>query len=187
MWAENTQSAELRVHPSSSSDAVRKLSVQLRADRDGILSFRYSLDADMARIRVPGGAASDRADGLWKHTCFEAFVAPAHAPGYYEFNFSPSLAWAVYRFGGYREGMTPAELVPVPEICVCRSDEGLELHTAVHLEQLADLREAHHLRIALAGVIEDEHDTLSYWALRHPSGRPDFHHAIGFTLEVDRS
>jgi hypothetical protein len=26
---------------------------------------------------------------------------------------------------------------------------------------------------------------LSYWALRHPPGKPDFHHPAGFALELD--
>ena len=38
------------------------------------------------------------------------------------------------------------------------------------------------LRLALSPVIED--GALSYWALRHPPGRPDFHHQDAFTLEI---
>ena len=64
----------------------------------------------------------DRADVLWQHTCFEAFVAPAGAPGYHEFNFSPSLDWAIYRFSAYREGMSPAEIGRSPEIAVRRDE-----------------------------------------------------------------
>ena len=40
--------------------------------------------------------------------------------------------------------------------------------------------------IALAAVIEDENGRLSYWGLRHPPGKPDFHHPNGFALEVAR-
>jgi hypothetical protein len=29
---------------------------------------------------------------------------------------------------------------------------------------------------------DTENDALSYWALRHPASRPDFHHRGGFTL-----
>ena len=54
----------------------------------------------------------------------------------------------------------------------------------MHLGDLAALRDAGHWRIALAAVIEDENGGLSYWALRHPPGKPDFHHPNGFALEV---
>jgi len=37
-------------------------------------------------------------------------------------------------------------------------------------------------RVALASVIEAGDGTLSYWALRHPPGKPDFHHPDGFVL-----
>jgi hypothetical protein len=182
-----TQSAVLIAHPSTPSDAVRSLGAQLRAEEPGVLVFQYSLDADMSRVRVPLSGAGERADALWKHTCFEAFVAPADAPGYHEFNFSPSLDWASYRFSAYREGMSPAEIGRAPEISLRRSDDGLELRSAVRLGHLAPLRDARHLRIALAAVIEDENGRLSYWGLRHPPGKPDFHHPNAFALEVARS
>ena len=30
--------------------------------------------------------------------------------------------------------------------------------------------------IGLSAIIEEEDGTISYWALAHPPGRPDFHH-----------
>jgi hypothetical protein len=183
----DTKAAVLTAHPSTPNDAVRSLGVQLRAEEPGILVFQFSLDADMSRIRVPLSGAGGRADALWKHTCFEVFVAPADAPGYHEFNFSPSLDWAIYRFSAYREGMSPAEIGRAPKISVRRGDDGLELQSAVRLGHLADLRDARHLRIALAAVIEDENGRLSYWGLRHPPGKPDFHHPNGFALELARA
>ena len=186
MWSIDTQPAVLTAHPSTPNDAVRRLGVQLRAEEPGILVFQYSLDADMSRVRVPSAGAGGRADALWKHTCFEAFVRPEDAPGYHEFNFSPSLNWAIYRFSAYREGMSPAEIGRAPKISVHRGDGGLELQSAVRLGHLADLRDARYLRIGLTAVIEDENGVLSYWGLRHPPGKPDFHHPNGFALDVAR-
>jgi hypothetical protein len=177
-------SAVLTAHPSTPNDNVRSLEVQLRTETPDILVFQYSLAADMSRVRVPPSGGSGRADGLWEHTCFEAFVAAGDAPGYHEFNFSPSLEWAIYRFRAYREGVSPAEIGRAPEISVRRGDDGLELKSAVHLGHLADLRDARRLRIALAAVIEDGNGRLSYWGLRHPHAKPDFHHSNGFALEV---
>ncbi len=183
----DTQAAVLTAHASTPNDAVRGLRVRLRAPEPGVLMFHYSLEADMSRVCVPPPGAGGRADALWKHTCFEAFVAPEDGPGYHEFNFSPSLDWAVYEFSAYREGMSPAEVGRVPDISVRQRDDGLELEAAVRLEHMADLRDARHLRIALAAVIEDENGRLSYWGLRHPPGKPDFHHPNGFTLKVSCS
>ncbi|HEY4446139.1 MAG TPA: DOMON-like domain-containing protein [Steroidobacteraceae bacterium] len=184
MSSSDSQPAVLTAHPSTPNDAVRSLGVQLRTEEPGVLVFQYSLDADMSRVRVPRSGAGGRADALWKHTCFEAFVSPGAARGYHEFNFSPSLDWAIYRFSAYREGMSPAEIGRAPTISVQRGDDGLELQSAVRLGHLADFCDARHLRIALAAVIEDENGRLSYWGLRHPPGKPDFHHPNGFALEV---
>ena len=181
------RSAVLTAHPSTPNSYVRSLAVQLRAEEPDILVFQYSLVADMSRIRVPLSGTSGRADGLWEHTCFEAFVAAGDAPGYHEFNFSPSLDWAAYRFSAYREGMSPAEIGRAPEISVRRSDDGLELTSVVCLGYLAQLRDIRHLRIAPAAVIEDDNGGHSFWGLRHPTGKPDFHHPNGFALDVTRS
>ena len=42
-----------------------------------------------------------------------------------------------------------------------------------------------HLRLGAAAVLEDDNGRLSYWALCHPPGKPDFHHPDGFVLELD--
>jgi hypothetical protein len=34
-------------------------------------------------------------------------------------------------------------------------------------------------------VIEEIDGALSYWALRHAPGKPDFHHRDAFALELD--
>lgn len=182
----DSKSTVLTIHPSTPNDAVRSLAVRVRAEKSDTLVFHYSLAADMSRVRVPTSGVGRLADGLWKHTCFEAFVAAADAPAYHEFNFSPSRDWAIYRFSAYREGMSRAEMGGAPEISVRRRDGGLELESAVRLRHLADLRDARHLRVAMAAVVEDDAGGLSYWGLRHAPGKPDFHDRNGFALEVAR-
>ena len=129
-----------------------------------------------ARVDGPTSCGSTRAS---RHSSHRQV-----GPGYYEFNFSPSLDWAVYRFSAYRDGMSPAEVGRAPEISVRRHDDVLELQSAVRLGHILELRDARELRIALAAVIEDENGGLSYWGLRHAPGKPDFHHPSGFALEV---
>ena len=73
-------------------------------------------------------------EGLWRHTCFEAFIKAPGRTSYHEFNFAPSGQWAAYRFDAYREGMMPADLGASPEIAVRRFDDGLELEAAVRLD-----------------------------------------------------
>ena len=180
----DTPPTVLIAHPSTPNAAVHRLGVELRVEHPAVFEFRYLLEADMSHVRVPVSGTGSRSDALWRHTCFEAFIAPSQGSGYHEFNFSPSLDWAIYRFSGYREGMSPAEVGQVPEMSVRRHDAGLELRSIVHWAQFPELRGSSQLRIALAAVIEDENGRLSYWGLRHAPGKPDFHHADAFALEV---
>ena len=184
MSAYSAQRAYLLAHPDAGAEPLWSIAAEAQFTAGTSLCCRYTLRGDIARLRVPQAGAGHRADGLWRHTCFEAFVSTAAAPGYYEFNFSPALDWAAYRFESYRTGMTAATLARAPGLQLRRSSEGLELAATVHLAGLVPLHETTTLRVALAAVIEEEDGRLGYWALRHPPGNPDFHHRDGFALEL---
>ena len=61
----------------------------------------------------------------------------------------------------------------------------LELAASVPLEAMSRAHLHAPLRIALSAVVETEDGALSFWALRHPPGKPDFHHAEGFALRLE--
>jgi hypothetical protein len=149
--------------------------------RDGALALHYALTGDLSRIRVPTTSFSTRTDGLWRHTCFEAFVAGADDTAYREFNFSPDGQWQAYGFATYREG-GPLACVSFPTID-CKTSRGV-LELRVHLPPDL-LPPGRRFRIGLSAVIEDPNGVLSYWALRHPPGKPDFHHPDTFALAID--
>lgn len=148
----------------------------------GFLALTYTLKADMSRIRVGSEGPPGPADGLWKHTCFEAFIQPTGSAGYYEFNFSPTRQWAVYRFDSYRQGMTPMELASPPDISVRKAPDSLELQSTFPLPVVAGV--GGRTQLGLAAVVEEESGRLCYWSGRHPEGKPDFHHAYGFAFEL---
>lgn len=174
---------DLACHPQTPCPTARGVHVRLTSDRNDTLRLHYVLEAHIPRIRIPPPAAPQRADELWRHTCFEVFVSIGDAPFYYEFNFAPSSQWAAYRFNGYRDGMSAVELARPPEIAVRRAEYRLELDAVLHLEALSELRGNLPLRLALAAVIETQEGDISYWALSHPPDRPDFHQAAGFTAD----
>ncbi len=178
------QRAYLLAHPDAGGEFVWSIAAEARFAADATLTCRYCLRGDVARLRLPRSGAGRRADGLWKHTCFEAFVSVPGSSGYHEFNFSPALDWAAYRFQDYREGMSAATLAQAPGLQVRRDRDGLELAATLHLAGLGALATAPELRLALAAVIEEEDGRLAYWALRHPPGNPDFHHPESFTLQL---
>jgi len=184
MSTPGAQCAYLLAHPDAGGEFVWSIAAQAQLTGAATLACRYTLRGEMPRLRVPQAGSGRRADGLWQHTCFEAFIAADDARVYYEFNFSPALDWAAYRFEGYRTGMSAASLAQAPGLQVRRSREGLELAATVPLAGLEPLHQAPALRVALAAVIEEDAGRLGYWALRHPPGNPDFHHPDGFALEL---
>ncbi|HKD54426.1 MAG TPA: DOMON-like domain-containing protein [Steroidobacteraceae bacterium] len=176
------QRAMLTAHEAEPENPVRSIAVEVRLTPERVLGLHYSLEGDLTRLRVPQPRDGQRTDGLWQHTCFEAFITAPGASGYYEFNFSPSRDWAAYHFEEYRSGKSAPTLPRAPASEVSRG-ERLELTVSVALAGLARLQGAA-LRLALAAVCEAADGRLSYWALRHPPGKPDFHHPHGFVLEL---
>ena len=173
----------LRIHPEGDRGPVTRIEAEIRRTRPGILSVSYELTGQMDALRLPPPAAPGFMDGLWRHTCFEAFLGLADG-GYLELNLAPSGRWAAYRFSGYRQDMAPATDLPAPTIQLARTAEGLALRTRTDLSDVPDLPGDLAWRLGLAAVIEDSRGAIGYWALSHPAGKPDFHHSDGLVCEV---
>src|SRR6202171_3450778 len=124
----------LVAHPDTSRPPVCGIAAEVRLANATTLVCNYSLHGDAGPVRVSGAGSGRRADGLWQHTCFEVFISPQGAAGYYEFNFSPQLDWAAYQFTDYRDGMAPANLTQAPGLQLHRSSDQLELAADVHFD-----------------------------------------------------
>lgn len=167
-------------HPGANNAAVRSLRASASLLSSGGLSFAFLLKADLAGVRLPPATSAGRADGLWRHTCFEAFVGTEAQSAYVEFNFSPAGQWAAYAFRAYRAGMAPLTEA-APDIVVRTGADWLELEATMASPALLGQSP---LVTGLSAVIEDASGGLTYWALRHPAGAPDFHHREGFALRL---
>jgi hypothetical protein len=171
----------LACHPRTPSRAIRAIDVATDWTPGGGLTLSFTLAGDLAAVRLPEPRSFRRAAGLWRHTCLEVFVMAGEGPGYREFNFSPSGEWAVYAFRGYRDGGAEAG-ASGPGIALRRRADRLELEAVIRADCLPPGRS---LRLGLSAVVEDAHGALSYWALQHPAGPPDFHHTDAFALSLE--
>ncbi|RAI46082.1 DOMON-like domain-containing protein [Rhodoplanes roseus] len=170
----------LHAHPDSPGPADTRIAVEVVRPAPGRLALAYEVTGRIAAIRWPAPAAPVRTDGLWRHTCLEAFLAPGPAEAYLEINLSPSTAWAVYRFDSYRSGMRAADALGAPAITPRAAPDRFVLAAVLDLAGLPELDPRRPWRLGLSAVIEDTEGRVSYWALAHPPGAPDFHHAAGF-------
>lgn len=168
----------LKAHPETPCAPVREIAVDV--SRQGqALALKFELEGDLAAVAFPRWRSGARADELWRHTCFEAFIGDIGAPAYAEINLSPSNQWAVYAFDDYRVGMRSPDGVERRD-GVTRQDAGCyRLQAIFDLGRLPGLTSAP-WRLGLSAVIELKDGSKSYWALAHAPGKPDFHHPEAF-------
>jgi hypothetical protein len=177
----------LSLHPHSRGLAATHIEVGIARPRADRLMLSYTVVGSVSDMRMPPVAASARADGLWQHTCFEAFVRASSGTKYYEFNFAPSTQWAAYQFTSYRNGMrVAAEITAIP-IEAQSTPDCFTLRASLELDRLSDLPRSTSWHLGLSALIEDTSGRKSYWALAHPAGKPDFHHTGSFGFELSPS
>ena len=178
------QSGELRPHPTSPCDAIRRFAVAIEpAALPGEIGIRYRIEGEIGRLRLAATGNARRSDGLWQHSCFEAFLRTDASDTYYEFNFAPSGDWAAYRFGGRRSDRVSPEL-PAPRIEFRQFPDACELNAVIAIAALPELAGATPVHAGLSAVVEQRNGGLSWWALAHAGDKPDFHDPSTFVLRV---
>ena len=175
-------SAELIRHPAAACEPNWRIGVEVA--RDGVtLHLAYRIDGDVSRLALPAAGPALRTDDLWRHSCFEAFLQADAGPDYLEFNFSPSGAWAAYRFSARRKGRESPRLT-APRMEVRHGADWLTMNIQLSLAGIAEFAAPATVSAGLAAVIEDARGGLSYWALAHGAAPPDFHDPATFTLRL---
>ncbi|WP_153112062.1 DOMON-like domain-containing protein [Propionivibrio limicola] len=174
-------------HIATPAPTVRAIEVRLSQKTGNGLTLGYTLWGDATRLRIPQQQLPSRSDGLWEHTCFEAFIGLRGERAYREFNFSPSGQWAAYAFSDYRQHADTSPDFDPLETTTRLLPDRFELEVCLPYGALPANPDGKLWQIGLSAVIET-HDTndgqLSYWALHHPSAKPDFHHRDAFVLEL---
>ena len=147
------------------------------------LRLEYRLHGAIATLRLPPPATPEAADGLWQHTCCEAFVAATGEAAYREFNFSPSSRWTAYRFNAYRQRDMDWQPPAQPVVSLQATGDGIRLLADIPASLLPA---GASLDIGLTVVTETLAGDKSYWALHHCGQQPDFHLRDSFTLHLSR-
>lgn len=149
------------------------------------LQLHYRLQGPLAELLIPSAPAKGapkRQDGLWLHTCLEAFWAVENQPGYWELNISPAGPWNLYQLDNYREGLKPEPALAAMATSIVQRSNELQLKVAFSLPEAIGLDQV--LQLSVAAVIEQQNKQISYWALAHPGPGPDFHRRDGFLLRM---
>lgn len=176
-----TKQVYLHAHPTTPCDEVESIVVEISPQAQGNLRLTYRITHRPGALRIPAATEPRFADGLWEHTCLEAFIAPDAGPAYREFNFSPSGQWAVYAFHAYRKRDTGYSSALAPHIETDVTDTCLRLSVVIPAELIP---QSDHFKLGLTAVIELVDGRRSYWALAHSGVKPDFHQKQAFCVSL---
>jgi hypothetical protein len=142
------------------------------------MNIWFAVGAPLDAFIIPESPEPRRRDGLWSTTCFELFMRRPGEADYREWNFAPSGDWAAYDFTDYRQGMAAA---PVDSPPYLRLEDSLTWWT---FGATIGVDAGQPWEFGLSAVIEEQDGTKSYWALAHPSEKPDFHHPDCFVARL---
>lgn len=180
----------LAAHPDHPPVRVQSVEAAVIGLCENWLRLRWRIEGAGA-VLVPPFAGRGRTDGLWQQTCFELFLREPGEEGYVELNLSPSERWAVYDFAAYRAGMADRAMPRDPDCTVRGARDLMIFDASIPLSGLPPLP----WQFGLCAVIEeidpdagdrdaDAPGVRSFWALRHPSGVPDFHAPACFAARL---
>lgn len=145
------------------------------------VSYRleFRLKGPLDQLIIPAKAQASRfRDELWKHTCFEAFFQDEGSGKYWEFNFSPSRDWAIYRFQDYRQRIGNPDLEKI-ELIIQQERYPNDLVMKIDIKPMELFSIG---GVGLTTVLEHKDKKISYWALTHPRPKPDFHASESFIV-----
>ncbi len=174
---------ELLAHPAIATSPFGPVLAEVAWRAEGGLQIDYRIADPGRQLRLPDPAPAVFTDGLWQHTCCEAFIAPTCGRAYREFNFAPNGAWAIYDFSDYRQRLTTPLPGIAPAIEVTATTDALTL-TAILPAALLPAADA--WQVGLTVVLETVDGDKSWWALTHTAAQPDFHPLARFTLALNR-
>lgn len=162
-------------HPVTPPGAIHTIDAELRRVPGGVVATFHAV-GDVSRLIVPPPVTPQRADDLWRTTCFELFVG-GQGDSYREFNISPSGAWAAYEFDSHRSGRQ--DIDARIEIEISMNNKNLNLIANIESEFPDPVS------IGLTAVIEEADGLIRYWATAFALGEPDFHAAATRSLLLD--
>jgi hypothetical protein len=74
--------------------------------------------------------------------------------------------------------------IPAPVVSLHQRDGSWELRADLDLSSAPGLTDEWAWQTGLSAVVETKDGGISYWALAHPPGKPDFHHPDSFALTL---
>jgi hypothetical protein len=136
------------------------------------ITLYFELIGTVNEYHFKNPSKQQRADNLWKNTCFELFIANTHNNAYWEINISPSTQWNIYHFSDYKEGMKKEKNITQPIIKTTQKNNYYSLSFTSTFTQDVLNQE---LQINLAVILLDLDGVRHFYSIFKNSGNVDFH------------
>ena len=139
------------------------------------LTLTFTVKGSLENYIFPKEQLIKRANELWKASCFELFLENSKSEGYYELNFSASLAWNFYYLEYYRAKVQEVELTTEPTIQIRenKNSYGIELILEGYDFEIFD-------SCNLTAILLTEKDKRTFWSIQPMEDIPDFHNRCYF-------
>ena len=183
---------EFSLVPFADSNLSQNLAINGTLSRQGdTLSILYQLTGDLNKVVLPElNSNTSRGEKLWEQTCFELFLGAGLERAkdllYREFNFTPSGAWNVLTLQGYRYATKEEPSFESLPFTVEEVDNGLNLKADIDVSSLVEETQPIRLGVSAVLIVQDEQGNPqeTFWAIKHPASKPDFHHPNSFALSM---
>jgi hypothetical protein len=152
------------------------------------IHFRFQLSDPKSTVKGPLTTenkvlgAEQRADELWKSTCFEVFWQFKDQQ-YLELNVSPDGRWNLYQFDKYREGMRSFESIEFIQFKTQRLAHHYELVVIMNIPDSILQDGLLNSQISATAVLSNGKEN-EYWAVLHAGQKPDFHLQESFVIPL---
>ncbi len=170
-------------HPTDQASLDFKVQAELVRETGLRLDFRVEGSIDRLEWAEEKPRWHER---LWEKSCLEAFVALPGHDAYWEWNFTPGGAWALFEFSKYRQRIAGAR-TDAPRFRLER-----EAATLVFSTRLPDpdstlwrwaLATRTPVEFSLNAILRTA-DDVQHFALKHAGEKPDFHLREAFSGRV---
>lgn len=140
------------------------------------LSIQYQVNlSTYLEVWEQENSSLKRKIGLWKGTCFEAFLRDQTSGEYLEFNFSGTGQWNVFYFKA--KGQELCEYMPL-KLTYHRFIKAKRQRIFEFSFKLTDIpfqTDPSKLTLGLSTILCCDDDEVDYFAIEHKQEQPDFH------------
>ena len=148
-----------------------KIQASFKID-DKILTLEFTVTGEIKNYIFNEPCEQTRADGLWKQTCFELFIAHNTIPAYYELNISSSTTWNFYRFSDYKTAMQEEKNLSEPFIHISKMQDRYRLSFEFYFYEKLIEKE---LIFNLAVILLDTKGVRYFYSINRKEENVDFH------------